>query len=130
MAACKYDGGDGAYSGTATCPSSCTGYANYESPNDNYDRKIGNGVCETECNTPECNYDGGNHSLGGASNAYAQEFVSYEYYGSTYNVYGDGNCDPKFNTAACNWDGGDCAPTAGKTCPDECRYTMDSYGSM
>jgi hypothetical protein len=66
--------------------------------------KHGDGVCNPECNTVECDYDGGdcdalgfcNDNTGGGTGKCHSRML------------GDGHCDLECSTASCNFDNGDC----------------------
>jgi len=57
---------------------------------------IGDGQCDPQCNTPACNYDGGDCAL---SDVCPSECIGKN---------GDGNCYLHCHSPACHFDGGDC----------------------
>mmetsp|Transcript_5484 Transcript_5484/g.10051 ORF Transcript_5484/g.10051 Transcript_5484/m.10051 type:complete len:97 (-) Transcript_5484:32-322(-) len=56
--------------------------------------KLGNGLCEEECNSSSCNYDDGD-CCSSCSNACVSK-------------KGNGTCNSQCNTSCCEYDGGDC----------------------
>jgi hypothetical protein len=58
---------------------------------------LGDGVCNQECNTPDCYWD--------------MNDCLYIHPGCLCHklLIGDGICDSSCNTSLCGWDGGDCS---------------------
>ena len=66
-------------------------------------------MCDEECNTPSCNFDGGDcfHMPSLSHNATLRCA-----WGCPTPWRGDGQCDPGCDNAACGWDGDDCVDGA------------------
>eukprot|EP00903_Cladosiphon_okamuranus_P014053 g13063.t1 len=109
---------------------------------------IGNGYCDLDMNTPECNYDGGDCcSCTCQEGEFADEstYLCTEFFcidpsascvddddftvdmlahcPSIYTI-GDGYCDPEQNTPECNYDGGDCCEC---TCESDEVWGCSAY---
>ena len=75
---------------------------------------IGNGFCNDEANTAECNYDGGdccgpniNKEHCAACICYSKESCNAGI-SAVIQLVGDGYCYDETNNLECNYDGGDC----------------------
>ena len=72
---------------------------------------IGDGFCNDEANSENCNYDGGDCCID-ISTDYCIECTCHHedncVLGYTPSVVGDGFCNDETNTENCNYDGGDC----------------------
>ncbi|MEC9465796.1 MAG: LNR domain-containing protein [Myxococcota bacterium] len=76
---------------------------------------IGDGFCDSDCNTAECNFDGGD----------CDEPADCAV-GCTSTMLGDGTCDDACNVVSCSYDYGDCSST--EVCSDLCAgWASDGY---
>ena len=76
----------------------------------------GNGFCDDELNTEECNFDHGDcfaYTNGCPENC--DYGLLDDNVGCSF--IGNGFCDERFNVESCNYDGGDCMQ-----CPENCNY--------
>ena len=76
---------------------------------------VGDHVCDDECDTPSCNFDGGILHLGRRRPVAVGGAMAW---GCPDSWRGDGECDAGCNVTACNFDGGDCncVPGAKRAC--------------
>lgn len=61
-----------------------------------------NGVCDADCNTPECLYDGHDCDVNPIGTCHPSDDVY------CLSHYGDGFCDSGCDSIQCSWDGLDC----------------------
>ena len=78
---------------------------------------MGDHVCDDECDTPSCNFDGGDCYTFDRQRPMATSAVRCAW-GCPDSWRGDGECDAGCNVTACNFDGGDCncVPGAKRAC--------------
>eukprot|EP00929_Paragymnodinium_shiwhaense_P073650 TRINITY_DN37610_c0_g1_i1.p1 TRINITY_DN37610_c0_g1~~TRINITY_DN37610_c0_g1_i1.p1 ORF type:complete len:1079 (+),score=218.88 TRINITY_DN37610_c0_g1_i1:152-3388(+) len=74
---------------------------------------LGDGWCQSQCNTAGCGFDGGDcDAFNGAPTPAFAPAPNVQYsdvYCRCHAAYiGDGKCEPLCNTEGCNYDGGDC----------------------
>ena len=69
-------------------------------------RWLHDGACDVECNSPDCNHDGGD--CYGFERRRAAPAALECSRGCPIKWRGDGACDPPCNVNACDMDGGDC----------------------
>ena len=72
---------------------------------------VGDGVCNDETNTANCNFDGGDCCLNVINKEYCSECKCFlkEFCGTGFHpLVGDGLCHDETNIVECNFDGGDC----------------------
>ena len=82
-----------------------------------------NGKCDQMCNHIDCDFDGGDCSLG-ETNPWADCPAEFE----CHLLYNDGQCDSHCNTEECLFDGFDCGvEEGGETCPFE-NYCATHFG--
>ncbi len=114
-AECNWDGGD--------CPRPDTTTKTTTNPGgDGFDYSsciwwpgvyFGDGICDSNTNTAECNWDGGDcprpdTTTKASTKAGGGDFDYSDCIWWPGPYFGDGICDTNANTAECNWDGGDC----------------------
>ena len=98
-AECNFDGGDFEGGRCEGCAPGCA----WEDPGNPWNPYhgmpigFGDGICDDECNNPDCGYDGGDCGP-------AEQCAP----GCEGGLPGDGVCDDECNNAECNFDGGDC----------------------
>lgn len=98
---------------------------------------IGDGMCDTYCNTKACNWDGGDCSLTSTSTkpptSTAQSTTAASNSGIKSGCVcdaswlGDGMCDKVCNVADCGFDGGDCSATSAKFTPQRTTAISTSF---
>jgi hypothetical protein len=128
-----FDGGD-------CCPSTCTdgpfatcGSYGYDCVDvDVCDPELaGNGVCDEETNTVDCEYDRGDCCEGTCMGSNCGEngynCINPDYYCPIESWASDGYCDEENNIASCYYDGGDCCPS---TCIPTALYQCDNPHCM
>ena len=72
---------------------------------------VGDGVCNDETNTANCNFDGGDCCLNVINKEYCSECTCFlkEFCGTGFHpLVGDGFCNEETNILECGYDGGDC----------------------
>ena len=75
----------------------------------------GRHVCDDECDTPSCNFDGGDCYTFDRQRPMATSAVRCAW-GCPDSWRGDGECDAGCCVTACNFDSGDCTASLSKTC--------------
>ncbi|GFH53873.1 hypothetical protein CTEN210_10349 [Chaetoceros tenuissimus] len=70
---------------------------------ENKEEELGNGVCNSDYNTKNCEWDGGDCDEWNKKAEKYPDCFAYPYRG-----WGDGSCDYRYNTESCGWDLGDC----------------------
>ena len=75
---------------------------------------VGDGFCNDETNTPDCNFDGGDCCLNVKTDLCSEcECHFKEFCGTGFHPWvGDGYCNDETNILECNYDGGDCCGNA------------------
>ena len=76
-----------------------------------YPRLVGDGYCNDESNTIQCDFDGGDCCYTCVSKQFCIDckcLAENEDKELNYPLIGDGYCQDEINNAACNFDGGDC----------------------
>jgi hypothetical protein len=90
---------------------------------------IGDGFCDDEFNTPECNYDGQDCCLGNkqfcqdckCTKVYNHTEYTIEHHCEYPQYFGDNVCDDPNNSPGCYFDGGDCCkPEADRSWCTDC----------
>ena len=81
---------------------------------------MGNGYCQDDTNTAECNYDGGNCCGPNVNIKNCDDCICYshETCDGPLELISNGYCNDETNNAGCNFDGGDCC--GGCTNTDQC----------
>ena len=82
---------------------------------------IGNGFCNDEANTAECNYDGGDCCGPNTNKEHCAACICYSKescnagISAVIQLVGDGYCYDETNNLECNYDGGDCCLSSPNT---------------
>ena len=95
---------------------------------------VGNGFCNDETNTPDCNYDGGDCCVENVNanscsdcSCHLLETCSAEYHP----LVGNGFCNEDTNISECDYDGGDCCSNPNLVgdaiCHDETNHLGCDY---
>ena len=71
---------------------------------------MGNGICNDDANTADCNYDGGDCCLFPVNTDHCSSCICQHETcaDGTNSLVGDGYCNDETNNANCNYDGYDC----------------------
>jgi Notch-like protein len=83
--------------------------------------KSGDMQCNEECNTPACNFDGGDCSLG--LNPWKNCTAP-----TCWRTFSDGRCDQACNNLECLFDGRDCEPKLKQCNPVDNNFCIRHYG--
>ena len=85
---------------------------------------VGNGFCNDETNSPDCNYDGGDCCVVNANTNSCSECVCHliETCAAGYHpLVGNGFCNDDTNIAECDYDGGDCCVNVNTDSCSDCN---------
>ena len=106
-------------------------------PNCQFTQWIGDGICDDDSNTPECDYDGGDCCTD-TEQTHCEECLckitdsSSEEHGKPQSCLhhewiGDGVCDDENNIPECDFDGGDCCVDTEQQHCKVCECIGSSY---
>ncbi|UYV77481.1 N [Cordylochernes scorpioides] len=85
--------------------------------------KAQNNICNEECNTKACNYDGGDCTKG------VNPWLNCTSLVSCWEVFRNGVCDEECNNQQCLYDGFDCEPKLGPCNENYENYCLRNYGN-